>query len=473
MELNQLKSLINQGESQTLEFKTAKAQFKAAFETICGFLNTDGGTVLIGVSDTQNITGLEVSDKTKQELSREVAKISPQPQIEIDYISIKDNIFVICIHAITDCTKRPYTYDGRAFIRVESSTHKMTHEQFTCFSIDNSGSDKSWETGTSTNATIDDLETTKILETITKGIENGRIPTSAKTSDPIAALKRLELIKNNKITNGAIVLFGKNPFGLFPQCLLRLARFRGVDRQEFIDNKQVKGNIFDQLEAAMAFANNYLPIRSYFPKNSIERVDEPIVPIYALREAIANALCHRDYSFYSGSVSFAIFDDRIEIWNYGGLPQNMNIEEIKEQHCSMPRNKRIANALYYHKILESWGRGIELIENLCIKSTGKKPYYKSANNTTLLTIYFKNPIGTVTNNEDVATEKSSQNELTSRHKEIVYILKEYGALSTNEIMEKLTDSPKERRLRDELNFLASLDLIESEGATTAKKWKIK
>jgi len=219
--------------------------------------------------------------------------------------------------------------------------------------ISNANDNQPWERQTVNDVSLDDLDINEILSTIREGAINNRIPENYVTGDPWQALIHLGLIEKNKITNAALILFGKEPDKKHPQCLLRLARFRGIDKESFIDNKQVRGNIFKLLREAMLFANTHLPVSSEFPKNSVQRIDTPLFPILAIREAIANALCHRDYSYYGGSISFAIFDDRLEIWNYGLLPSGLTTDKLKTLNCSVPRNRKIANVLYYHKIFES------------------------------------------------------------------------------------------------------------------------
>jgi ATP-dependent DNA helicase RecG len=178
------------------------------------------------------------------------------------------------------------------------------------------------------------LDTEEILSTIKEGIFNGRIPEGYATNDPEMALKHLGLMKDHQMTRAAIILFGKKPEAIFPQCILRLARFKGNDKAEFLDNRQVHGNIFHLLRAAMSFANFHLPIASTFPKDSMMREDKPLFQIPVLREAITNALTHRDYSFTGGSVSFAIYDNRLEFWSYGLLPPGLAIEELVDRVLS-------------------------------------------------------------------------------------------------------------------------------------------
>src|SRR5205807_719288 len=98
----------------------------------------------------------------------------------------------------------------------------------------------------------------------------------------------------------------------YPQCLLRVARFRGTDRTEFLDNRQFSGHAFRLLLHAERFLRENLPVAGRVSPGLFERVDDPLYPPTALREALANAICHRDYSIGGGSVAAAIYDDRLE-----------------------------------------------------------------------------------------------------------------------------------------------------------------
>lgn len=223
-------------------------------------------------TDTQRIVGQEVSDKTKREIGNELAKITPVPNIEVNYIVLSEQkLYVVVFHVTTDSTKRPYFYDSRAFIRVQSDTLPMPREYLHHLTMSNANSGQHWEDQTQDNVSVDDLDIDEILSTLKEGVLNGRIPESFSTQDPQLALQRLGLVINGKITNAAIILFGKKPEIIFPQCLLRLARFRGTSKSEFVDNKQITGNAFKIIRSALSFANTYLPIASTFPKGSVQR----------------------------------------------------------------------------------------------------------------------------------------------------------------------------------------------------------
>lgn len=470
MNIEQIEKLISNGESHTLELKKSTAQLRSACETACAFLNGDSGIILFGVTDDHRIIGQEMSDKTKREIGNELARIHPTSHIEVSYLQLtKKDKYIIVFQVTTDSTKKPYMYDGRAYIRMESNTLQMSREHLHHLMLLNNNASSPWEDQTQDKISINDLEIDEIFSTLYEGILNNRIPESYTTKNPKIALQRLGLMRENKITNAAIVLFSKNPELIFPQCLLRLARFRGVDKSEFIDNRQVSGNIFKLIKESMAFANTYLPIASTFSKKSIERIDTPLFPIFALREAIANAVCHRDYSYQGGSVGFAIFDNRIEIWSYGLFPPGVSIGNLIALNQSVPRNRRIANVLYYHKILESWGRGIQMIINECKKAGHPVPFYRQESGGILLTLPSHQLTGTISQKLP-SVEIPLGETLSGRQQEIILLLKEYKILSPEKLRQLLKQELPERTLRNELNRLKTLGFINVRGKTRAREW---
>lgn len=472
MDINQIKVLAAEGESQRLEYKKSTSNLKDILQTICAFLNGDGGIVLIGVEDNGNLVGQEVSDKTRREIGVEIAKIAPysNSSIEFFYVPFSERKQIIVFHVTTDSTKRPYTYNGRAYIRVQSDTLLMPPEYYQHLTLNNAQFKDQWEDEPLADVTLDALDVEEIVSTIKEGVLNGRIPEGFETKDPEKALKHLGLLQGDQITRAALILFGKSPEVVFPQCILRLARFRGTDKSEFIDNKQIQGNVFKLIQSALSFANLHLPIASTFSKTSIKREDKPLFPISILREAITNALCHRDYSYTGGSVSFAIYDDRLEIWSYGLLPPGLSIDDLGELNQSIPRNRRIANVLYYHKLFESWGRGIRLIIDGCIEAGHPSPVYSVNSGGLLLTM--PSALATTTEIAGKPTEYQEQ-ELTARQREIIALLDKTAGLSTAELHNQLSSPPTERWLRDELNRLKAGGYIDSIGSTTSRKWYIK
>ncbi len=150
MNIEQLQSLIKNGESHTIEFKKSTAQLRPAFETICAFLNVDGGFVMIGVNDKGQMIGQDITDNTRQEIAREISKIEPPAEIKIDYVSIENNKNIIVIH-VEKGMHSPYTYDGRPFQRDQSVTTRMLQQRYDQLVSRRTQLNHSWESFFSEN----------------------------------------------------------------------------------------------------------------------------------------------------------------------------------------------------------------------------------------------------------------------------------------------------------------------------------
>ena len=160
------------------------------------------------------------------------------------------------------------------------------------------------------------------------------------------------------------------------QLHLRLARFKGTNKREFIDNRRSIGNIFHLYDDGMAFLFKHLNISGTFVDGQPERVETLTIPYKALRECLLNALAHRLYDSLSGFVSIAIYDDRVEIENLGTLPADFSLDALMKSHTSHAQNPLIAQVMYYGKYLETWGRGIELMNNECELAGVPKPEFE-------------------------------------------------------------------------------------------------
>ena len=170
--------------------------------------------------------------------------------------------------------------------------------------------------------TVDDLDRTEIVRTLDNAIRHGRAE-EPETRDPTELLRGFGLIRGDRLLRAAVVLFGRSDrvSAEYPQCLLRVARFNGTSRtDEFIDNRQFHGHAFSLLSSAERFFLEHLPIAGRIEPDLFQRVDEPLYPPAALREALANAICHRDYTIGGGSVGAAIYDDRLEVTSSGRFP---------------------------------------------------------------------------------------------------------------------------------------------------------
>ena len=209
---------------------------------------------------------------------------------------------------------------------------------------------------------ISDLDENAVIRAVRAGIRSGRLPEITIREELPVVLEKFDLLHDGKLNNAAAVLFGRK-FYNYPQCLLRLARFKGTTKEEFFDNQRAQGNIYELLDAAMTFCFKHLSLSAKV--EGLYREEELSIPYKALRECCINAFCHRTYAHPGSSVGIAIYDDRVEIENTGSFPADLPLAELLREHRSKPRNPIIANVLYKSDVLENWGRGISLMVNEC------------------------------------------------------------------------------------------------------------
>ena len=350
-------ALAASGESETLEFKETTGTRREATMTVCAFLNQGGGQVLFGVTPEGVVAGQQVSERTIEELSSEIQRIAPPAFPTVERVPVDGEREVIVVSAGQGAS-RPYFYRGTAYRRVGNTTIAMSVNEYSRILFERMHSQQRWENLPATGWSVDDLDVAEIRRTVAEAVRRGRLD-EPLSREPTDMLRGLGLLRDGELLRAAAVLFGnRERLELeMPQCLLRVARFRGLDRMQFLDNRQFNGNAFTLLANAERFLRETLPIAGRFEPDRFERIDEPLYPPLATREALANALCHRDYSIGGGSVGVAVYDDRLEVTSPGPLHFGLTPEELFRPHESRPWNPLIARAFYRRGTIEEWGSG--------------------------------------------------------------------------------------------------------------------
>ena len=303
-----------------------------------------------------------------------LARFEPPALVSQERIRLSNGFELLVLSVSAVAGSGPFAFDGRPYHRVGSTTSAMPQARYEALLLERADGHSRWENAPATGVSLKELDREEILRTVRLGIEAGRLPES--TGRNIGdILDRLRLRKDGQLLNAAVVLFGKESVFDFPQRQLRLAWFKGTDKSEFRDNRQMRGHAFALLDEAMTFLHRHLPIRGRFEPERLERIDELLFPTAALREALVNALCHRDYSVYGGAVNVAVYDDRTEIWSDGTLPFGLRPEDLTREHSSHPRNPFITEVFYRRGLIEQWGRGTNKIVALCAKAGLPKPEF--------------------------------------------------------------------------------------------------
>ena len=454
-------NLLIEGESETLEFKRSTGERVQVAESLCAMLNARGGRVLIGIAPNGAAEGQEVSDDTIQRLSNEFQRIEPQTLPTIEIVPLEGAKRVIEISASGPGAMRPYSYKNVAYRRVGNTNRRMSSEEYNRMLLERMHSDQRWENQLAARWTVDDLDVDEIRQTISQSVERGRLAEPG-TRAPKNLLMGLGLVKDDALTRAAVALFGASErlMSDMPQCLLRVARFRGVDRSEFIDNRQFRGNAFYLLRMAERFLLETLPIASRITPDSFVRIDEPLYPPMALREALTNAICHRDYSIGGGSIGVAVYDDRLEVTSTGPLPFGITPSQLFAPHESRPWNPMIAHVFYRRGIIEEWGRGTLKMAEMMASAGLPPPEIEDAN-------------GAVTARFRPSRYVPPQRiglDLTELQRAILATLSDSQGMALRDVCSRLDPNTSERMIRRNLATLRTLKMVRVTGRGRGAKW---
>jgi ATP-dependent DNA helicase RecG len=358
-----MNNFIFNKESENIEFKKSVAEWKAIIKTACAFSNTSGGQIIVGILNSGKIVGVDVGKDTIEDLTNKIINnTDPKvyPKISVKEIE-KRNVIFIKVNESYDKTGLAF---GIPYERVGKSTVKMSKEEYEKRILEKHRERLYFDSENCEGATLDDIDEVEIIKFL-KVASSERGLDIDKNASPQEALMRLKLIRDRNLTNAAILLFGRNPQNFFSQSEVKCVRFKGNDiTGEMIDLKPISGNIINQVTKIEKFIFDHISLSAWIEPGKIERQERWEYPPKAIREALVNAIVHRDYRSPS-KVQVRIFDDRLEFWNPGRLPEGWTVETLKEKHESKPFNPLIAKIFFWIKYIEEVGTGTNKIIQWC------------------------------------------------------------------------------------------------------------
>lgn len=388
--VKELSKLLKQGESRVIEFKRSSGELREGLQTLCAFLNGIGGIVLFGIRPDGSPEGQQVSDKTIRDLAQAMDNFEPPVNATIQRLPLADGKEILILHVDGTLDSIPFTYEGRSYERVGSTTRRMSQERYEKLLLERTHSKRRWENQPADEISLKDIDRDEVFRIVDIARSVGRLVGPVGRSLP-DVLDRLGVRKNGRILRAAVVLFGKSFLPDYPQCELRLARFRGTDKDEFLDQRQVRASAFKLLEEAEIFCQRHFPLPGKIVSGRMRRVEIPLIPPEAMREILVNAFIHRDYSIAGGSVSLAIFDDRVEVWSTGTFPLGITAESLTRDHHSVQRNPIIADVFHRTGLIEKWGRGTNRVVAMCRDAGIRSPEFQE--NTGAAVVTFRVNVG--------------------------------------------------------------------------------
>ncbi|MCD6207421.1 MAG: putative DNA binding domain-containing protein [Methanosarcinales archaeon] len=367
-----LNEIIGSGESEITEFKTSLAEWRDVVETISAFSNRSGGRVLIGVADDCGIVGVDIGKNTIEKLTNQIKQNTDPvtyPSIRVEEIGGKQ---VIVVDAL-ESKQKPVLAFGRAVIRVGKSNQKLGYEGIRNLTLKTSK--VYWDGLVCEGAGPEDIDEEKVMRYLERREEIRKVSKPEKMDMKtlllnIGAAKKMN--GETKPTNAGILFFGKNPQRFVLQSQLRTARFAGRTlTRDFLDRLDCSGALWELVGQAEDFVRKNIRLFGFRTEYSFQRIDKLEYPIKAVREAIINALIHRNYS-EPADTRVAIFDDRIEIISPGSFPKGVTPEKPKH----VPVNPVLCQLMYDIGFIEKYGSGIYMINELCDEWGILKPEYE-------------------------------------------------------------------------------------------------
>jgi len=366
MDIKQIKEIIDLGENQEVEFKESFSQHKIC-KSLCALGNTLGGVIILGVTDKGQIKGIENLDETQRKLASANQCISPNPIISIETHKLwGKNIVVTIIQRATDNVY--YTFEGVIWVRKGSTNEKLdgqTHLEFL-----RTKQILSFDENFENNAKVNDLDINKIKEYLKARDQKDYL--EAHNLEHFLLSKKLASRNGSlKIKNSAVLLFANDPQEFYSQSEIKFVKFKGKEPVEILNHQLIQKDIISSIEESIKLIKENIS-RKIKISGSPKRKDEYEYPLEAIREAIVNAVAHRDY-FSKDSIQIYIFDDRIEITNPGSLPQGLTKELFGT--ISVQRNPITYRFLRDLGYVEGLGTGVPRMKNYMRKAGLRDPNF--------------------------------------------------------------------------------------------------
>lgn len=351
-------------ESQNIEYKsTWRDEY---LKWICGFANANGGTIFIGKDDNGKTIGVVDAKKLLEEI--------PNKARDILGILVDVNLHETKQGDYLEIVVEPYpnaiSYKGQYHYRSGSTKQELKGAALDKFLLQKKG--KRWDGVPVPNVSVTDLKQETFDFFKKRGIRSKRLNEESVNDTNEQLLENLELTEGKYLKRAALLLFHPKPEKFVTGAYIKIGYFE--NEADLIFQDEVHGNLFEQIEKTLdiLFTKYIKAIISY--ENGINRIETYEYPKEAIREALLNAIAHKDYSGLT-PIQIRVYKDKIMIWNEGTLPENWTVSNLLKSHSSRPYNPDIANAFFRSGYVESWGRGISKMNELCVAEGLPKPTY--------------------------------------------------------------------------------------------------
>jgi ATP-dependent DNA helicase RecG len=445
-----IKTLVASGEGYHAEFKVAvPSKVRELASEVCAFANADGGVVLIGVNDQNIITGTSIDNSKRSAIQNSISEITPTLYCPLSIVEVDGKM--VGIIEVPSGPNKPYVLSGAIYLREGANSQKLTtSEEMRDFFQQ---SDRIYFDS------IPDPKFDIYSELDPDNFHDFR--REAQLSNTISnqqILENLQLFdKNGIIKRGGILFFAKKPEEQFFQAIVRCVLFKGTTKVHIIDDKTFGGTLYRQYQQAIAWIESKLQV-SYLIEGSGPRIEIWEIPLTVFKEAIINALSHRDYYEQGAVITIEMFDDRVEVSNPGGLLLGV----VKDfGHKSMSRNPLVFSLFTRMHLVERIASGIPRMREAMKEANLPEPVFHTDG---MFTVIFERP------QKDIKGTGQSSKTLSERQTRIVQMMNKNDKVTYEEIIAELHLSPT--TLNKDIQFLKELGVIERVGSARNGKWRV-
>ncbi len=356
MDTENLKRIIAEGESIEVEFKQSFHSVQEIARVIAAFANTQGGLLILGVKSDGTIEGIKENlDLVQQKISQANSTIHPAPLTNVGiHTLVHKKIILITIHKADSSVF--HSAEGVIYVRLGSTVQKLEGQSIVEFLRNRQI--LLFEESLEFSASLKDIDENKVKEYLNLRKQTDYLQNHS-VQDFLLSKKLISFQPDVKLKSAALLFFAKDPQSFFSYSLIKLVRFDGVEPIKVLAYEEAKGNLPQIIDHSVNFMRRF--IAKEFVITETKRKEIPFLPEDAVREAIINAVAHRDY-FNKNEIQLSIFDDRVEITNPGGLPEGMSPELLGS--FSIQRNPKIYQLLKDYAYMEGIGSGISKIRRL-------------------------------------------------------------------------------------------------------------
>ncbi len=341
--------------------------------TLAAFANTDGGHILVGMTPTGQVTGFVQEEEIESALR--LALVQCRPPVKTEWQVVSTNQGDIVAIFAPRSTELHSLADGRVLVRTGVDNSPLGGEQIRHLAATKSSSD--FEAEAMPGATLADLDDAIIAEYMAKRSERQRHPWTRSREELLVQIGALtpDLVP----TTVGILLFGRQPQVFLPHSGAVFVRFSGVEPRGpqglpgYGRREEINGPTARVIERLWQIIWSEMRVQAVV--RGLQREERPEYPHFAVREALVNAVCHRDYRLRGRRIEARMFDDRLEMSSPGGLPGYITLDNIVEEHFS--RNPRLVNGLFQWGYIEELGLGIDRMIEDMVKAGHQQPEFKA------------------------------------------------------------------------------------------------